>query len=218
MTGLALVMTNTYNIPGLEGAAVTSAAFQAGLPFVPPEVVSFILMICLALFGFTTILGWSYYGERCLEYFSNRNLKAVKIYRWLYIACIFIGPYMTVSAVWTIADIFNACMAVPNMIAVLALSGVTAKEARNYLKRRMQVAMKARWLLVPMIPKTGKPLRQLPTNSWKKPLLGSFGNSRIATFLVLCFVGRVPNAAFCRLMHVLKVKNENWHILTSREY
>ena len=135
MTGLALVMTNTYNIPGLEGAAVTSAAFQAGLPFVPPEVVSFILMICLALFGFTTILGWSYYGERCLEYFSNRNLKAVKIYRWLYIACIFIGPYMTVSAVWTIADIFNACMAVPNMIAVLALSGVTAKEARNYLKR-----------------------------------------------------------------------------------
>ena len=135
MTGLALVMTNTYNIPGLEGAAVTSAAFQAGLPFVPPEVVSFILMICLALFGFTTILGWSYYGERCLEYFSNRNLKAVKIYRWLYIACIFIGPYMTVSAVWTIADIFNACMAVPNMIAVLALSGVTAKEARNYLER-----------------------------------------------------------------------------------
>ena len=135
MTGLALVMTNTYNIPGLEGAAVTSAAFQAGLPFVPPEVVSFILMICLALFGFTTILGWSYYGERCLEYFSNRNLKAVKIYRWLYIACIFIGPYMTVSAVWTIADIFNACMAVPNMIALFALSGVTAKEAHNYLKR-----------------------------------------------------------------------------------
>ena len=135
MTGLALVMTNTYNIPGLEGAAVTNAAFQAGLPFVPSEVVSFILMVCLALFGFTTILGWSYYGERCLEYFSNRNLKAVKIYRWLYIACIFIGPYMTVSAVWTIADIFNACMAVPNMIALLALSGVTAKEARNYLKR-----------------------------------------------------------------------------------
>ena len=135
MTGLALVMTNTYNIPGLEGAAVTNAAFQAGLPFVPSEVASFILMVCLALFGFTTILGWSYYGERCLEYFSNRNLKAVKVYRWLYIACIFIGPYMTVSAVWTIADIFNACMAVPNMIALLALSGVTAKEARNYLKR-----------------------------------------------------------------------------------
>ena len=135
MTGLALVMTGTYDIPGLEGASVTSAAFQAGLPFLPPEVVSFILMICLALFGFTTILGWNYYGERCFEYFFNRNARGLKIYRWLYILCLFIGPYMTVSAVWTIADIFNACMAVPNMIALFALSGVTAKEAHNYLKR-----------------------------------------------------------------------------------
>ena len=134
MTGLALVITDTYEI-GLEGAAVTTAAFQAGLPFVPPEVVSFILMVCLALFGFTTILGWNYYGERCLEYLSGRNQDAVKVYRWLYIACIFIGPYMTVSAVWTIADIFNACMAVPNMIALFALSGVVAKEAKDYFRR-----------------------------------------------------------------------------------
>ena len=134
MTGLALVLTDTYEI-GLEGAAVTSAAFQAGLPFVPSQVVSFILMICLALFGFTTILGWNYYGERCLEYLSNRRRGAVKVYRWLYIIAILIGPYMTVSAVWTIADIFNACMAVPNMIALFALSGVVAKEARSYFKR-----------------------------------------------------------------------------------
>lgn len=134
MTGLALVLTDTYEI-GLEGAAVTTAAFQAGLPFLPPEVVSFILMVCLALFGFTTILGWNYYGERCLEYLSGRNQKAVLAYRWLYIACIFIGPYMTVSAVWTIADIFNACMAVPNMIALFALSGVVAKEAQDYFRR-----------------------------------------------------------------------------------
>ena len=99
MTGLALVMTGAYQIPGLEGAAVTTAAFQAGLPFVSPTVVSFVLMACLALFGFTTILGWDYYGERCLEYFSNGSMKAVKGYRWLYIAAVFIGPYMTVSAV-----------------------------------------------------------------------------------------------------------------------
>lgn len=134
MTGLALVITGTYNT-GLEGAAVTNAAFQAGLPFVPPEIVSFVIMISLALFGFTTILGWDYYGERCLEYFSNRSKTAVHVYRWLYIICIFIGPYMTVSAVWTIADIFNACMAVPNMIALFALSGVVAKECKDYFKR-----------------------------------------------------------------------------------
>lgn len=135
MTGLALVMTGAYQIPGLEGAAVTTAAFQAGLPFIPGEVVSFVLMACLVLFGFTTILGWDYYGERCLEYFSNGSMKAVKVYRWLYIAAVFIGPYMTVAAVWTIADIFNGLMALPNMIALIALSGVVVKETRDYFAR-----------------------------------------------------------------------------------
>ncbi len=135
MTGLALVMTGAYQIPGLEGAAVTTAAFQAGLPFIPSQVVSFVVMACLALFGFTTILGWDYYGERCLEYFSNGSMKAVKVYRWLYIAAVFIGPYMTVSAVWTIADIFNACMAIPNMIALIVLSGVVARETKDFFRR-----------------------------------------------------------------------------------
>lgn len=134
MTGLSLVMTNAYTF-GLEGAAVTNAAFQAGLPFIAPEVVSFMVMISLALFGFTTILGWDYYSERCLEYFTNGNMKAVRVYRWLYILAVFIGPYMTVAAVWTIADIFNACMAIPNIIALVALSGVVVKETRGYFKR-----------------------------------------------------------------------------------
>ena len=135
MTGLAIVMTGAYQVPGLEGAAITTAAFQAGLPFLPASAVAFILMACLAVFGFTTILGWDYYGERCLEYFSNGSMKVVKVYRWLYIAAVFIGPYMTVAAVWTIADIFNACMAVPNMIALIALSGVVVAETRDYFKR-----------------------------------------------------------------------------------
>ena len=140
MTGLALVMTGAYQIPGLEGAAVTTAAFQMGLPFIPAEAVSFVLMVCLALFGFTTILGWDYYGERCLEYLSGGSKKAVKTYRWLYILAVFIGPYMTVSAVWTIADIFNACMAIPNMIALIVLSGVVVKETRDYFKRLDEAA------------------------------------------------------------------------------
>lgn len=135
MTGLALIMTGAYQTPGLEGAAVTNAAFQAGLPFIPADIVSFVLMACLVLFGFTTILGWDYYGERCLEYFSNGNMKSVKVYRWLYIAAVFIGPYMTVAAVWTIADIFNGLMAIPNMIALIALSGVVVKETKDYFAR-----------------------------------------------------------------------------------
>lgn len=61
-------------------------------------------------------------------------MKAVKVYRWLYIAAVFIGPYMTVSAVWTIADIFNACMAVPNMIALIVLSGVVVRETKDFFQ------------------------------------------------------------------------------------
>lgn len=92
------------------------------------------MMICLVFFAFTTILGWDYYGERCLEYLCNRNQTAVKVYRWLYILAVFIGPYMTVAAVWTIADIFNGLMAIPNVIALFALSGVIAKETKEYFR------------------------------------------------------------------------------------
>lgn len=133
MTGISIVITETWNT-GLEGVAITTAAFQKGLPF-PPVVASFSLMLCLVFFAFTTILGWNYYGERCLEYLFNRNKTAVKIYRWLYILAVFIGPYMTVAAVWNIADIFNALMAFPNLIALLALSKVVASETKDYFAK-----------------------------------------------------------------------------------
>ena len=106
LTGLSIILTGAWKVEGLEGVAVTTYAFQKGLPF-PAEVSAFILMLCLVFFAFTTILGWDYYSERCLEYLSGGNMKHVTIYRWLYIFAVFIGPYMTVSAVWTIADIFN---------------------------------------------------------------------------------------------------------------
>lgn len=133
MTGLTIVITGTWNI-GLDGVDVTTRAFQIGLPF-EPAVSSFILMVCLVCFAFTTILGWDYYSEKCLEYLTNGNQKIVKGYRWLYILCVFIGPFMTVSAVWTIADIFNGLMAIPNLIAVIALNGVVVAETKKYLKK-----------------------------------------------------------------------------------
>ena len=133
MTGLSIVITGTWNT-GLEGVAITTAAFQKGLPF-PPVVASFALMLCLVFFAFTTILGWDYYSERCLEYLSKGSKKTILTYRWLYILAVFIGPYMTVSAVWTIADIFNGLMAIPNMIAIFALNGVVVKETRDFFTR-----------------------------------------------------------------------------------
>ena len=134
LTGLSIVITGAWQVEGLQGVQVTTYAFQNGLPF-PAQVSSFVLMLCLVFFAFTTILGWDYYSERCLEYLSNGNMKHVKIFRWIYILAVFIGPYMTVSAVWTIADIFNGLMALPNMIALFALSGVVVAETKAFFKK-----------------------------------------------------------------------------------
>ena len=137
MTGLAIVMTGAWQVEGLEGVQVTNYAFANGLPF-PEQISSGVLMLCLAFFAFTTILGWDYYSERCLEYLVGGQTKAITIYRWVYIFVVFIGPYLTVSAVWTIADIVNGLMAIPNMIAIFALNGVVVKETKDFFTRMKQ--------------------------------------------------------------------------------
>lgn len=133
MTGLSIVISGAWKNPDLEGVEITTEAFKYGLPG-PDKLASFILMICLVFFAFTTILGWSYYSERCLAYLTGANVSVTRIYRWVYIAAVFIGPYLTVDAVWTIADIFNGLMALPNVVALITLSGVAAKETREHLK------------------------------------------------------------------------------------
>lgn len=138
MTGLSIVMTGAWQVEGLEGVQVTTYAFENGLPF-PARVSSFVLMLCLIFFAFTTILGWDYYSERCLEYLTGGKMGPVRVYRWLYILAVFIGPYMTVSAVWTIADIFNGLMALPNMIALFALSGVVARETKAFFDAKKHI-------------------------------------------------------------------------------
>ena len=139
MTGLAIVIAfcNPEFVPladGLKGVQLTSAAlsFDLGGDGVS---VQFLLMLCLAFFAFTTILGWDYYSEKCLEYLSNGRMKFVMLYRVIYIAMIAIGPYFTVEAVFTIADITNGLMAIPNCISLIVLSGVVAKETKSYFDR-----------------------------------------------------------------------------------
>ena len=135
MTGLSIIITGAWKVEGLEGVGVTSYAFGEGIPFLPERLTSFILMMCLTFFAFTTILGWDYYSESCLSYLTKGNKKIIKVFRYLYILAVFIGPYMTISAVWTIADIFNGLMAIPNMIALFALSGVVAKETKDFFEQ-----------------------------------------------------------------------------------
>ena len=136
MTGFSILVTGANNVEGLEGAAVTAHAFGAGLPWAQ-QVGAFFLMLCLALFAFTTILGWDYYAERCLEYLlgGKKNSVVLTMFRWLYILAVLIGPFLTVSAVWTIADIFNGFMAIPNLIALIVLSGIVVKETKAYFEK-----------------------------------------------------------------------------------
>ena len=130
-TGLAVVIAGSWST-GLEGVDITIHAFTETLPFAP-VVSKAILTVCLIFFAFTTILGWDFYGEKCLDYISGNNKIVRFVYRLLYIGAVLIGPYLTVAAVWNIADIFNGLMAFPNIIALFALGGVIAKETNAYV-------------------------------------------------------------------------------------
>ena len=139
MTGLSIVVTGAWKIAGLKGVEVTDYAFANGLPF-NTGISSFILMICLVFFAFTTILGWNYYSEKCLQYLCDSNRKIVMGYRVIYLIAVFMGPYMTVEAVWNIADICNGLMAIPNLIALLALSGVVIYETKQYFNKSKEIS------------------------------------------------------------------------------
>ena len=131
MTGLVLVSTimkkpaiNANEIT--DGGVLTSLAFDQ-IPIIGP----LILVVGIISFAFSTILGWAYYGERCVEYFAGK--KGLIPYRVFYIAVAVIAPVVALDVVWDIADILNALMAIPNLIAVLLLSPVIVKETKKYL-------------------------------------------------------------------------------------
>ena len=135
MTGLSIVMAGSFAKPDLEGVAITTDAFRYGLPF-PERVSSCILMLCLSVFAFTTILGWNYYSERCLSYLTGSKRGVTAAYRVIYVLAVCIGPYLSVEAVWNLADIFNGLMALPNIVALVLLSGVVVRETEDFFRRK----------------------------------------------------------------------------------
>ena len=129
MTGLALVLTGVWQ-GDAAGAAMTSAAFASAYG----NIGSMLLTVALVLFAFTTILGWNYYGERaCIYLFGT---KGVMPYRLIFIALIASGGFLKLEAIWILADIVNGLMAIPNLIALIALSGVVVAETESYLARK----------------------------------------------------------------------------------
>lgn len=128
VTGVVLVSCIIAN-PGIsytDGAELANVAF-GDIPIIGKPLLSFGMFT----FAFTTILGWSYYGERSMEYLHGGVVK--HIYRWAFVAFIFIGSVINLELVWNVSDCMNALMAVPNLIAVLLLSGVIVRETRKYL-------------------------------------------------------------------------------------
>lgn len=127
MTGLALVLTGVWQ-GDAAGAAMTSTAFASAYGFFGSQ----LLTIALVLFAFTTILGWNYYGERaCIYLFGT---KGVLPYRLIFIALIASGAFLKLEAIWVLADIVNGLMAIPNLIALIALSGVVVTETTLYFE------------------------------------------------------------------------------------
>lgn len=138
MTGLTIVLAGSWNPAlGLKGVDITIDAFAKGLAFLPNSgfIASLFLMVSLVFFAFTTILGWNYYAERCLEYLVGKKKKVIMTYRVLYIVVIAIGPYLTVSVVWGLADVFNGLMAFPNLVALILLSPVVWTTTKEFLAK-----------------------------------------------------------------------------------
>ena len=127
MTGLVLIVTDVWN-SDLQGAAMTLEVFDSSLPFGGD-----ILSLCIALFAFTTMLGWSYYGERCAQFLLGP--KVVLPFRVLWVLGIFLGTQMSLGLVWKMSDALNGMMAIPNLIALLLLSPVVFKLTRQYYQQ-----------------------------------------------------------------------------------
>lgn len=125
MTGLMLVVSGTWT-GTVNGAALTNEAFLMAFP----DYGGIILCVGLALFAFTTILGWNYYGERCVEYLVG--VKGILPYRLIFIALVGCGAFIKLEVIWVLADIVNGLMAIPNLIALIGLSTVVVKETKEY--------------------------------------------------------------------------------------
>jgi AGCS family alanine or glycine:cation symporter len=137
ITGLSLVMASLsgFAAPTPDPASLTSQTFQYFIPFG-----SIVVTVALLFFAYSTVLGWAYYGEKCFYYLVGQ--KGIIPYRIFFCALVFVGAVLKLDLVWSIADTFNAAMCVPNLIGLLLLSGVVAKETKDFkeIRRKEKVA------------------------------------------------------------------------------
>lgn len=128
MTGVVIISSGLLESGTLNGGLLTNAAFNQGLP---GNIGMYMVTIGLIFFSFTTIIGWCYYGERCLVYLCN-SVKVILPYKFLYIGAIALAPFLSLEPIWLLADITNACMAFPNLVGLLGLSPIVITETRLF--------------------------------------------------------------------------------------
>lgn len=133
LTGLVIIVTDAW-LSGAQGASMSALAFATALGDSGGHIVA----IALAIFAFTTIIGWSYYGERCVAYLFG--VGCISLYRTIWIGAIVVGAMFELDLVWAFADLFNGLMALPNLIALLLLSPIVFRETRNYIGARRRAA------------------------------------------------------------------------------
>lgn len=137
--GLGIVITGAYK--DYDGLNITINSFASGL-HIPYTASAVIVMFSIVTFAFTTIIGWNVYGEKCVAYLSNNNKKWILVYKILYVFSVAITPFLTLDAIWKIASIANGLMALPNLLALLLLGGLVAKETREYFQKEKELIVK----------------------------------------------------------------------------
>ena len=130
ITGITIVMSGQWKDTSIEAGVLTSSAFGTLLGDVGP----YLITLGLLFFATSTILGWGYYGEKCFQYLF-KNPTAVKIYRTVFVLFIFVGATASLDVIWTLADVLNGLMAIPNLIGLLGLSGIIIFETRRFQQK-----------------------------------------------------------------------------------
>jgi AGCS family alanine or glycine:cation symporter len=136
MTGLAIIVTGAWTVTvdgeALNGSVMTAYAFQQGLPFLGGYG-NYIVTAAVLLFATSTMIGWSYYGDRSIQYLFGD--KAIVPYRFVFCVMIFVGAILELETVWAFGDVMLGVMAIPNLIALIALSGVLVKMTNEYYSK-----------------------------------------------------------------------------------
>lgn len=138
MTGLVIISSGLLDSTDLSGSPLVTQVYNIDLPY---NIGMYIVAVGIIFFSFTTILGWSYYGERCIVYLTG-STKSIKVFKVFYIAAIAVAPFLTLEPIWLLADITNALMILPNLVALLYLRKVIINETKKYFDGMERVKLK----------------------------------------------------------------------------